>query len=441
MRFKNLLLVICLSLIVLCLYACGKKTYEVKFNLNYDNAELTIPTQKVKDGEKATEPITPSRDGYEFKGWYEDKEGTKAYDFSKKVTKSITLYAKWEQQQEEGAKYYLAGSFNNYSPNDENYRMEQNENGLYTLTVELTDENRDNTYDGHYYKVTNGSWDADGCWGVDSYYIDPAPVSPTGGGLGSIWHWANGTLTVTFNPETKEITDVLVMDEDIIEKAGPGIYGEFNSWAISGDDAFILTEIENNKGNYYGYIEFAEAGESDFTVFVSLKWFDDQWGQRWGVHEQYKFDGTPAGMGNTEQISYEAGKYLFVYDSDTKITTYYKETEDVGFVHTFVEPRIYGKFNGWLIEGEMAYILTDDDEDGIYHVEIEFDEAGESDFTIVLSKLWFDDEWGQRWGAFEQYKLDGTPAGMGDLSTFNFEVGVYVVSYNSNTKVTTINKK
>ena len=41
-----------------------------------------------------TEPTAPTKDGYTFAGWYSDKELKTDYDFSAKVTKSFTLYAK-----------------------------------------------------------------------------------------------------------------------------------------------------------------------------------------------------------------------------------------------------------------------------------------------------------------------------------------------------------
>lgn len=432
MKIKKLLFIVMMSLVVITLGACSSKTYDVKFDLNYENATSAPKTQEITAGEKATEPIAPVREGYEFKGWYEAKAET-PYDFSKKVTKDITLYAKWEE--EASVKYYLAGSFNNYVSDDKDFLMEYSD-GVYTITVELTEDNRDTTYDGHYYKVTDGTWNADGTWGISNYYIDPAPQSPTGGGLGSIWHWADGTLTVTFDPETKEITDSLTIKEDIIKANAPTIYGAFNNWATEGDNAFILTD-EDEDGIFNGTIEFTEPGESDFNVLVSQKWFDDQWGQRWGAHEQYKLDGTIAGMGNASNIEYEVGKYLFIYDSNTHITTYYKKT-DAGFISEFDNPRLYGAFNGWDLVGENAVILTDEDEDGVFIGTIEFAEAGSSDFTVVVSQLWYDDQWGQRWGAHEQYKLDGTPAGMGDSSNFEYEIGSYEVRYDSGTKITTI---
>ncbi len=42
-------------------------------------------------------PENPVKEGYEFAGWYADEELTIEYDFDDKLSKSITLYAKWEE--------------------------------------------------------------------------------------------------------------------------------------------------------------------------------------------------------------------------------------------------------------------------------------------------------------------------------------------------------
>jgi uncharacterized repeat protein (TIGR02543 family) len=413
---------------------CQGKTYEVSFDLNYETTQPAPATQKIKEGEKATEPLQPTREGYEFLGWFKE-DAEERYDFGTPVTSTFTLYARWrELEEDEKVAYYLGGSFNNYDAADPDYKMTKDEDGKYSFTLELTDENRDHTYDGHYYKVTAGSWDADKCWGIDIYYIQPAPLSPTGAGLGSIWHWANGTLKVTFDPEEMLIIDELVIPEPIIEEIEPTVYGKFNGWAIEGENAFVLTDPDGD-GIYTGMIEFEEAGTSDFKVVVSRKWYDDQWGQRWGAEEQYKPDGSPAGFGDAIEIDYEAGLYLFEFDSKTKETTYLKVEADV--VYEFVHPRIYGKFNTWDMEGENAFVLTDSDGDGIYTGMIEFEAAGESDFTVVLSKKWYDDQWGQRWGAEEQYKPDGSPAGFGDAIEIDYEAGLYLFAFDSKTKETT----
>ena len=69
------------------------KTYRVNF---VDNGGSGVEPQLVNIHEKATKPKDPTRDGYDFAGWYSDAGLTKAYDFNQAVEKDITLYAKWK---------------------------------------------------------------------------------------------------------------------------------------------------------------------------------------------------------------------------------------------------------------------------------------------------------------------------------------------------------
>lgn len=59
------------------------------------NTDGKISSQRVVRNALVQQPQTPLKDGYKFDGWYTDKELTNKYDFSEKVTKSFTLYAKW----------------------------------------------------------------------------------------------------------------------------------------------------------------------------------------------------------------------------------------------------------------------------------------------------------------------------------------------------------
>ena len=71
----------------------GVQTYTVTFDFNDGKTESVKKT--VNAGETVAKPTDPTRDDYTFKGWYQDG-ATEPYDFNTKVTKDITLKAKWE---------------------------------------------------------------------------------------------------------------------------------------------------------------------------------------------------------------------------------------------------------------------------------------------------------------------------------------------------------
>lgn len=66
-------------------------SYSVKFD---SNGGSSIKTQNVEKNKTVLKPNNPVRDGYAFIGWY---NGNVLYNFSSKVTKDITLTAKWEK--------------------------------------------------------------------------------------------------------------------------------------------------------------------------------------------------------------------------------------------------------------------------------------------------------------------------------------------------------
>jgi len=76
----------------------GVSRYTVKFDSNGGSAVKAITVNK---NAVATEPTAPTKDGFKFDGWYTDKELTTAYDFTAKVTKNFTLYAKWTEVEKE----------------------------------------------------------------------------------------------------------------------------------------------------------------------------------------------------------------------------------------------------------------------------------------------------------------------------------------------------
>ena len=80
------------------LYAQWAEAVTVTFESN-DGSE--VEAQVIAKGETATEPVPPTLDGHTFAGWYTDVALQEAYDFATPVTADITLYAKWDTEDEE----------------------------------------------------------------------------------------------------------------------------------------------------------------------------------------------------------------------------------------------------------------------------------------------------------------------------------------------------
>jgi len=71
----------------------GSSHYKITFD---SNGGSEVPPQTVDYNDLVKAPTTPVKEGYQFDGWYKDKELENAWDFAKdKVTADITLYAKW----------------------------------------------------------------------------------------------------------------------------------------------------------------------------------------------------------------------------------------------------------------------------------------------------------------------------------------------------------
>jgi uncharacterized repeat protein (TIGR02543 family) len=69
----------------------------VIYTVTFDsNGGSLVKSQSVAEGEKATRPDNPTKDGYGFVNWYDNEDCTDPhYDFDTPVTADITLYAKW----------------------------------------------------------------------------------------------------------------------------------------------------------------------------------------------------------------------------------------------------------------------------------------------------------------------------------------------------------
>lgn len=75
----------------------GTTRYTVSFETNGGSK---ISKQTVARNTALKEPTAPIKEGFDFAGWYTDKDLREKYDFSAKVTKSLTLYAAWTEKEQ-----------------------------------------------------------------------------------------------------------------------------------------------------------------------------------------------------------------------------------------------------------------------------------------------------------------------------------------------------
>lgn len=85
-------------------------SHSVTFVLN-DGSMGAYEMRVVEHGEKTVKPARdPSRESYQFKGWYTEAETIEKYDFTSEVTSDLTLYAGWDSPDADGKSIYSSES-------------------------------------------------------------------------------------------------------------------------------------------------------------------------------------------------------------------------------------------------------------------------------------------------------------------------------------------
>lgn len=79
----------------MALYANFDKGYSLVFDSNADDATVTA-TQYIIEGNKPGIPANPTRPGYQFAGWYTEKDGGTVYNFGTSLRENTTVYAHWD---------------------------------------------------------------------------------------------------------------------------------------------------------------------------------------------------------------------------------------------------------------------------------------------------------------------------------------------------------
>lgn len=91
-------IMMCILMLSICFALTGCGCSKIEYTVTFDSkGGSEVEEQTVVKGKKATEPEDPTREGYTFEGWYLDLDDKEEFDFDTKITKNITLYAKWEK--------------------------------------------------------------------------------------------------------------------------------------------------------------------------------------------------------------------------------------------------------------------------------------------------------------------------------------------------------
>ena len=72
--------------------------FVVSFDRNGHGSGASITPRIVEKGKTVEEPLAPKDEGFEFGGWYTEKECIHKFDFNTPITGNITLYAKWTEK-------------------------------------------------------------------------------------------------------------------------------------------------------------------------------------------------------------------------------------------------------------------------------------------------------------------------------------------------------
>ena len=84
-----------------------KPDHTVYFDCGNQAAESTKVV--VQHGEKVTPPADPKADGYQFEGWYTQKNGGVKFDFGQSITEDVTVYAHWSEVKPDHTVYFNCG--------------------------------------------------------------------------------------------------------------------------------------------------------------------------------------------------------------------------------------------------------------------------------------------------------------------------------------------
>ena len=87
------------------------ENFDCAHTVSFDYGGKAEGTSKVVEYEGiVTPPDDPTAKGYQFEGWYTQKNGGELFNFNQKITKDVTAYAHWSEVKPDHTVYFDCGS-------------------------------------------------------------------------------------------------------------------------------------------------------------------------------------------------------------------------------------------------------------------------------------------------------------------------------------------
>ena len=107
---KKVVLFLLILVGLISVSSCGNTetptpTVAATYNIEFENNGLGEKPNALKDVNEVSSLPVLSEEGYNFIGWYTDKELTKEFVSGTTLTGNVTLYAKWEKVTYDYTKY------------------------------------------------------------------------------------------------------------------------------------------------------------------------------------------------------------------------------------------------------------------------------------------------------------------------------------------------
>lgn len=107
MKIKKILMFLLFPMFLFLVVGCNNKPTPtltpdsnpvpaVEFNVKFYDGETLLVEKKVQENKSVSFPDTPTKDGYNFIGWFSDTSLEQKFDINKKITTHLNLYAKFE---------------------------------------------------------------------------------------------------------------------------------------------------------------------------------------------------------------------------------------------------------------------------------------------------------------------------------------------------------